>query len=519
MLKKTRLFVSSCALFAVLFVSSCTSFDPFAGAYSAMDDNVGIYYSDMELDLRNYEGPARNPVIVVHGFMGSKIRSNDLKHNIWGQFTGLQATSGFSDGYLKRLSYPMKDGKSLYDIEDNARSYEMLKETNIRLFGVTIDQSAYQDMLDILISKGFIPADQLKEKKKHFASLYTFHYDWRRNNVQNANQLYRFIQQKRKKLQKKYEELYGIKNFDVKFNIIGHSMGGMITRYMLMYGDQTLPDKGVMLKPDWRGSKYVERAIIVGTPNLGYLNVCFEMTNGLSVAEGVPAFPPAVIGTWATYYQMLPFPCLNAVKYADNLDGPAVNLYDPQVWIDLKWGLADPKQDKYLQILLPKVKTPVARRKIALDHMTKCLKKAKQFSQAVQANSKQPSDLALFLFLGDSVKTRKNAVVDRKTGELKVTSMDGGDGVVLTVSARMDTKKETPELPFQTSCINWRSVVHLNAAHMGITDTITFGDNVTYYMLLIHASGSDKRRAYLKRILNGSKKYMEYFRKYDKGYK
>lgn len=189
------------------------------------------------------------------------------------------------------------------------------------------------------------------------------------------------------------------------------------------------------------------------------------------------------------------------------------------MWIDLKWGLADPEQDKVLQVLEPKVKSKAERRKIALDHMTKCLKKAEQFSKAVQVDTKQPDDLALFLFLGDSVDTRKYAVVDRKTGKLKVTRMDGGDGVVLTVSARMDTEKEKPEMPFKVSQIDWHSLVHLNAAHMGITETTGFGDNVTYYMMLLPVRGTEKRRAYLKRVLGGSKQYMDYFKKYDKGYK
>ena len=510
--------MSGCAVLAVLFVTSCRNFDPFAGSYTDADDNIGVYVSDLERDFKNYEGPARNPVIVIHGFLGAKLWHDDADKQIWGTFTGLQVAEGFSDDYLRKLSYPMEKGKSLYDIKDNARAYELMKDIDIRLFGVTIDQSAYQEMLDILISKGFIPEDQVKEKGKNFPSLHTFYYDWRRNNVQNAQQLHKFIQEKRKELQKKYEELYGIKNFDVKFNIIAHSMGGMITRYMLMYGDQAIPDKGPMPKPDWRGAKNVERAVIVGTPNLGFLNVVFEMTKGLSIAKGVPPFPPAVIGTWATYYQMLPFPCMKSVKYADDPDGPAVNLYDPKVWIDLKWGLADPKQNEYLEMLKPGVKDPAERRKIALDHLVKCLKKAEQFSQAVQADSKQPDELALFLFLGDSVDTRKTAVVNRKTGELEVTRMDGGDGVVQTVSARMDTKKETPELPFKTSCIDWHSVVHLNAAHMGITETIGFGDNVTYYLMLLPVNGSVQRRSYLKKVLKSSPKYMKYFKKYDEDY-
>jgi len=519
MYKKLKSTVLASAVLVVIFATSCRNLDPFAGAYTDADENMGVYVSDLERDFRNYEGPARNPVIVIHGFLGAKLWNDVADKQIWGTFTGLQVAEGFSDDYFRKLSYPMEKGKSLYDIKDNARAYELMKDINIRLFGVMIDQSAYQEMLDILISKGFIPEDKVEEKGKNFPSLHTFYYDWRRNNVQNAQQLHRFIKAKRAELQKTYEKLYGIKDFDVKFNIVAHSMGGIITRYMLMYGDQEIPDKGPMPTPDWRGAKNVERAVIVGTPNLGFLNVCFEMTKGLSIAKGVPAFPPAVIGTWATYYQMLPFPCMKSVKYSDAPDGPPVNLYDPQVWVDLNWGLANPKQDGILKILLPDVKTVVERRKIALDHLRKCLGKAEQFSQALQVDSLQPDNLALFLFLGDSVDTRSAALVDRKTGELKVTGMDGGDGVVQTISARMDTRKETPELPFKTSQINWHSLVHLNAAHMGITETTGFGDNVTYYLMLLPVKGSAERRNYLKKVLKSSPEYMKYFQKYDKDYK
>lgn len=501
-----------------LFLASCSSTDPYAGAYQSKEENVGVYFSDLEMDFKNYEGPARNPVIVIHGFLGAKLRNIDDKSEIWGSFKAADIVKGYSDKYLEEISYPMSYATPLDKLKDNVKPYSMMTDVVIRVLGVNVKRNAYQDMLNIFIDKGFIPEEKVGELGKNFASLYPFFYDWRRDNVQNVQQLHEFIIETRSKLQKKYEELYGLKDFDVKFNIVAHSMGGLITRYYLMYGDQVIPESGTMPTPDWRGKKYVERVIIVGTPNLGYLNTCFEMTRGLRIDPRLPAFPPAVVGTWATYYQMLPFQCENSIKYADDPEGPAVNLYDPQVWIDLKWGLANPTQDQYLKLLLPNVKTAKERRKIALDHLTKCLKKAEKFSQALQANSPQPDDIAMFLFLGDSVETRRNAVVDRKTGHLTTTRLDGGDGVVLSTSARMATKKPIPSKPFQHSCVNWHSVVHLDAAHMGITESIGFGSNVTYYLMLLPVKGDAKRDAYLRKVLNGSEQYLSYFKKYDDAY-
>ena len=79
---------------------------------------------------------------------------------------------------------------------------------------------------------------------------------------------------------------------------------GLVSRYYLRYGTADLPTEGA--KPDitWAGSKFVDRLIILGTPNAGYLDTILEMQNGTEV----PPFPPALLGTWPTYYQMMPVP-------------------------------------------------------------------------------------------------------------------------------------------------------------------------------------------------------------------
>ncbi len=38
------------------------------------------------------------------------------------------------------------------------------------------------------------------------------------------------ILKQRKYLQKEYEKLYGIKDYDVQFDIVAHSMGGLLSR-------------------------------------------------------------------------------------------------------------------------------------------------------------------------------------------------------------------------------------------------------------------------------------------------
>lgn len=496
-----------------LILSSCSTGDSYVGAYQAKNDNVGSYTSDIEKSFKNYEGPARNPIIVIHGFLGSKLKNSDNGNNVWGLFKGSDLFGDYSNEYLLDLAYPMVQEKELKDIKDSVVPYAFLSDAEIRVAGVNVEQGAYRDMLNVLINKGFVSEDMLTQKNKTTPSLFTFYYDWRRTNTENARQLSEFILQKREFLQKRYQEEYGIKDFDVQFNIIAHSMGGIITRYYLMYGDKPLSSEPV---PNWEGCKYVERVVIVGTPNLGFLNTCFELTEGLQVAPGMPVIPPAVVGTWASFYQMMPFACTKSVVYADDAMGKPVNLYDPETWKDLNWGLANPNQDEYLQILLPNVKSAEERRKIALNHLKKCLKESENFAKALQVNSEMPEKTSLFLFLGDSVNTRKKAAVDKNTGNLQTTVYDGGDGVVLSTSARMDTKEPQYWKPFVTSCVNWHTVVHLNADHMGITDTRGFEDNVTYYLMLIPTKGDAEREAYLKKVLSNSPEYMKRFQNFNK---
>ena len=59
-------------------------------------------------------------------------------------------------------------------------------------------------------------------------SIYIFAYDWRLDNVENARLLINKMDELKRKLKKP----------DLKFDIIAHSMGGIISRYAAMYGDE-----------------------------------------------------------------------------------------------------------------------------------------------------------------------------------------------------------------------------------------------------------------------------------------
>jgi hypothetical protein len=279
-------------------------------------------------------------------------------------------------------------------------------------------------------------------------------------------------------MQEQYRVMYGIKDYDVQFDLIGHSMGGLVSRYYLYYGDADLPPDGQKPEITWGGSRYVDRLIILGTPNAGYLDTILEMKRGTDL----PPFPPALLGTWPTYYQMMPAPSMRSVVYADD-PGKAVDMFDINVWVKMKWGLADPAQAATLKTLLPDAKDDNERRRIALDHLEKCLKRAKSFIEAMQISTAQPpKDVRLYLVLGNAVKTSFRAAVDSKTGDLNVVEYAPGDGKVTASSALFDERAGKQWAPYFTSPIVWRGIIHLRAAHMGITTDPLFKDNILFLL-------------------------------------
>jgi len=491
---------------AILFLGACKSTDSAEGSYQSTNVYKKPLISDIAKKSAAYEGPARNPVIFIHGFLGARLRDKDTGECVWGDFTGKQIVDGFTRKYIRQLAYPMELGKPLDQLPDNLEAVQLLRNMKVKIMTMNFRMIAYQSIINILSRAGYIPECMPLPKNKKFYSLFAFYYDWRDDITDNSKRLHQFIMLRKKYLQMKYEKYYGIKNFDVQFDIVTHSMGGLLTRYYMRYGDQKLhPEHDVMPKLDWRGSKNVDKAIIVATPNAGYLDTCMELTHGLKLDPRLPAYPPGLTGTWQSYYQMMPVSGMRAVIMDHKPGKPEVDMFDPKVWIAKGWGLADPKQDKVLRALLPKVHSPEKRREIALDHLRKCLISAKKFTKAMSIRSEPPEDIMMILFSGDAVKTSRTATVDPKSQKLKVIKWAPGDGKVLASSARFDERAGRKWTPYPASPIKWDIVINVLGAHMGIMDNYSFIDNLSYYLLAFPSPKRHIAHVYLEKLAKKKK--------------
>ena len=472
-MKQSKFWIVAGGLLAIAFLNiACAT-----GSYQ--DNN--LYYEKINDKISQmatkYEGPLRNPVIVIHGLLGAKI-TNEKGDVVWGHFAPAQMAAGT---HFRELAHPMKKGVPLPGLKNNTAPSGLLEQSEVRILGVQFFLENYDILLTSLKNAGYVPESKQLYPAKHYPSLFVFYYDWRRDISENAAALDRFIKQKKALLQKHYKATFGLE-YDIQFDLVGHSMGGLVARYYLRYGGKILPDKpGKLPPPDWAGAKNIDKVVVIGTPNAGYADTLLEMKNGLRLVSGSPAYPPALLGTFLSYYEMLPAPETGLVREKET--GKAVDLFDLNTWIKYKWGLADPEQDSWLAHLLPDVKTAKERREIALDHLKKSLLKAKLFRQALSFKSDNaPKDVSVWLISGNSVETNAGLEVD-KDGNITVSERAAGDGKITFASSCQDSRAGGIWYPYMVTPIKWKAIYPVPGGHMGIMNS-SFFDAILRHILL-----------------------------------
>lgn len=450
-------------------------------SYQALEENDIVMWSTPHKNAINYQGVNRNPVIVVHGLLGAKL-SDGKGDSIWGDFSVARM---MKNEYIANISYPMEKGKPLSEINSNAKVDGILDVTTVA-FGNR--PFLYMDSYEIIIKKlnelGYYNENSLRVRNENFPpSLFTFAYDWRRDISQNVVELHRFIELKKAMLKELYKKQYNIDNADVKFDIIAHSMGGLLTRYYLQYGPQILPEDGSMPTPSDIGNDNIEKAIIVGTPNAGYVDTFIELVDGVVLYPGLDPIPPAILGTFSSYYFMLPPLESRPVVFAET--NAPIDIFDVENWIKLNWGLANPKADAWLVKMLPHIKDAKERREIAIDHLTKNLRRARQFNLAMQKNMEPNLNTLMFLFVGDTFYTNAQVKIDPKTGKIAKKIEESGDGKVTVVSTRYDRRVQHSKKLFLDSPICWDAVYYCGASHMGIFKSNVFMSNLASLLFSI----------------------------------
>lgn len=447
---------------------------------------VAPEFSLLYTPAARYHGPDRNPIIAIPGILGSKLRDPHTGELAWGAFEGGAADPNSPAG-AREIALPIGAQQALVDLRDDIVPSGVLDKVHIRLGIIALDIQAYAGILATLGAGGYRDQSlglggEVDYGDDHF-TCFQFDYDWRRDNVENAKRLRDFIEEKRAYVQAQYKERYGIDDADVKFDIAAHSMGAVLTRYFLMYGDADLAADGSLPAVTWQGAEHVERVILIGPPNAGSSEALLELIEGRKFGPLLPFYPPAVLGTFPSMYELLPRNRHQPVLWDGDASHPVTDVTDSALWERSGWGLADPKQADVLKILLPNEPDPVVRRDTALKFQRRALLRAREFQSALDQRAQLPAGLDLFLVAGDTVNTIAQLSVNSADGTVSVVSRAPGDGVVLRTSALLDERAGGSYRPMVDTPIAFRQVLFLPGEHLALTRNPIFRDNVLFWLL------------------------------------
>jgi pimeloyl-ACP methyl ester carboxylesterase len=344
-----------------------------------------------------------NPMILIPGISGSELVHKQTLQKFW--FKVLRSRS--EDLRLPIAADPTR-------MHDNLIPGDVLRD--IRIAKIIPVTDVYGGFLKAMQERGGYHEEKWDRPSENGDrdALYVFAYDWRLDNVENARLLIKRIAELKRSLNRP----------DLKFDIVAHSMGGIIARYAVMYGDAELP-RSANPQPTWAGAKLFDKVILLGTPNEGSVLALSTLQNGFTL-NGVKIDMPFVQDaskftafTIPAAYQLLPAPgTLRA--YNDKLEPIAIDIYDPRVWTKYGWSVIDDK--KFGE------KFSAKERKVAATYFAAVLDRAKRLHEALAAGDGKSSDVTFYQVGADCKQTLDSIIVfqDQKDNEWKTLTKPKG---------------------------------------------------------------------------------------------
>lgn len=207
-------------------------------ARSEPADLSGIYGRAAAQDLST-----RNPVILIPGVMGSNLVDPESSASLWGDFRERFIKPKRQRG-RRLFALPMARGEPLHRLLNPAEADGTLRRAKASFAGVHFEWPVYGTLMTVLGIAAYSLAGTGRGKAPVYseeaqAASFEFAYDWRRSVDENAARLYDFVQ-----LASYFVRARRSQAGPVKFDVIAHSMGGLVLRYFLQYGGQLLPHDG-----------------------------------------------------------------------------------------------------------------------------------------------------------------------------------------------------------------------------------------------------------------------------------
>lgn len=475
-------------LAVVLALDGCSLIRRQASRYPAADVE--------EIYATAAANPQRNPVILIHGFTGAKIVRTADGATVWGAFftedaplpstpEGLRAVALDIDA----LPSPVRSG-DLRHVPDDSHASELLEKAHAGAVVAKVSFGIYASMVKMVEDAGYAPCRHVDQpaspSESDAPACFTYFYDWRQDNVGNAIGLGRFMEKAERQVAAAREASGSRRGEPVRFDILAHSMGGLITRYYLRYGARDVldhPDPEVT----WAGADRIGRAILIATPSFGAMSALKELITG--VKYPVVRYEQALLATYTSVYQMLPR------EHHDVWLDPAgrpihLEYMSAEFWRRNQWGPFAPKQDRYLAVIFPDAPTARDRSDRMAGFMDAGFERAKRFMSALDRHPDTPPPVPLVLFAADASPTLARAVVHRVEDGRTVLEFKKkkllkapGDGRVTRASALADERVALGRRGWLSSPVGWSQTFFLTDSHTSMFGNPSFQNNLLHLLL------------------------------------
>lgn len=331
----------------------------------------------------------KTPIIIIPGVAGSELVNAKNQELVW-----------FKPQRSKADDLRLPISPNLLRNRDGLRTRDIVRGVQFLKFLPQIE--VYEKLIDSLEKRG-----RYREAKWDTATkadsqdtFYVFPYDWRRDNVESARLLLKQVEALKRRLGKP----------NLKFNVIAHSMGGLLARYAAMYGNRDIP--AGKPRPTWAGARNFDKIVLLGTPNEGSIDALDSLLNGFSIIGGglnlpfVQNLSEFEVFTIPSMYQLLPHQDA-FTAYDENLKRVDIDIYDPKAWETYNWVTWDDEG-------FEKNFTPLEQGQTRA-YFKVVLARAKRFQEALDANTRSKIPVSFHLVGGDCKETQNAVVLIRDT--------------------------------------------------------------------------------------------------------
>ena len=324
------------------------------------------------------------PVIIIPGIMGSNLYNKKTDKEVW-----FKLTRAKDDDIRLPISSNLAANRDLLETRDIIRS--------VKIASFLPEIEVYERLIFALEERGgYREAKWENPGKNGFQdAFYVFPYDWRLDNVENARLLTRKVETLKKKLKKP----------NLKFNILAHSMGGLIARYAAMYGDADIPTGP--LQPSWAGARDFDKIFLLGTPNDGSILALRALLEGHALTSTLPiplfqSFTRFDAFTIPSLMELLPSNG-GLTIYDENFKPLKLDVYSPATWDEYDWSIwEDPDFTKRFS---PEEQAN------AKPYFLAVMQRARKFQEAIRAFRPGKIPISFYLIGGDCKDTPAAAVV------------------------------------------------------------------------------------------------------------